>query len=174
MYAADSPLGVGAFAGRDFATGELILHFSGPEITTHSAKRYPAGHTLQINSETCVELDSPGVFLNHSCQPNTGVRGLFSAYALRPIERGEELRYDYSTTVCGRHWKMRCGCGASGCRGEIECFFRLPESLQERYVEAGIVQAFIVDQWRSAFSEYARNTEAESKRVPQYAETVCS
>ena len=174
VYEARCILGSGAFAGRDFAPGELILHFSGPEITASAGGRAEAGTALQIGPRLYIDLDSPGAFLNHSCSPNVGVRGLFSAFALRPILCGEELRYDYSTTMSDRRWKMQCACEAPGCRHEIRSFFHLPHATQRRYVEKGIVQAFIVDEWRSAACETESGRDAAGMRsCPEEVEAFC-
>jgi len=59
-------------------------------------------------------------YINHSCAPNTYMRCLANRvefYALRRIRAGEELTVDY---VDSHHdGKLRCRCGAAGCRGWI-------------------------------------------------------
>jgi hypothetical protein len=76
------------------------------------------------------------------------LRDLVSGFALRPIARGEEILYDYSTTMSEQRWTMQCQCGAPSCRGIIADFHDLPAELQRRYLAMRIVQPFIVAEWR--------------------------
>jgi SET domain-containing protein len=39
--------------------------------------------------------------------------------ALRAIEAGEEITYDYAATMHDDPWEMKCNCGALECRGTI-------------------------------------------------------
>ncbi len=64
-------------------------------------------------------------WINHSCSPNTEVdtswdpeTRIATAWwiALRDIEAGEELAYDYAFSA---HLAMPCSCRASACRGVI-------------------------------------------------------
>jgi uncharacterized protein len=150
IYVDKCPLGLGVFAARDFFEGELLFRFSGPIITLSQAvaKGEAEGNVLQIAPATYIDLEPPGVFANHGCEPNAGLRDLVSGFALRPIARGEEILYDYSTTMSEQKWTMRCHCGAPSCRGVIGDFHDLPDALQRRYLAMRIVQPFIVAEWR--------------------------
>ncbi|KAG2482940.1 hypothetical protein HYH03_018165 [Edaphochlamys debaryana] len=56
--------------------------------------------------------------INHSCDPNTQLRGL-DAVARRDIAAGEQLTIDYAT-FCTEHMApFDCECGARGCRGRV-------------------------------------------------------
>ena len=151
IYVDKCALGVGVFAARDFFEGELLFRFTGPIITLSTAieKGEAEGNVLQIAPATYIDLEPPGVFANHSCEPNAGLRDLVSGFALRPIARGEEIVYDYSTTMSEQRWTMRCHCGAPTCRGVITDFHDLPPELQRRYIAMRIVQPFIVTEWRA-------------------------
>jgi hypothetical protein len=151
IYVAKCALGRGVFADRDFQEGEFLFRFTGPVISLVQAinKGDAEGNALQIGPTTYIDLETPGVFANHSCEPNAGVRDLVSGYALRPISRGEEILYDYSTTMSEQRWSMRCRCGVPSCRGMIGDFHDLPSELQRRYLSMGIVQPFIVAELRS-------------------------
>lgn len=139
-------LGRGLFAGRSFRPGELLFHFTGPEISLPQAiaKGDTEGNALQIGPTTYLDLEPPGVFANHSCRPNAGIRHHTAAHALRAIAPGEEICFDYSTTMSERRWTLRCRCGADSCRGLITDFHDLPPALQEHYLTLGIVQPFII------------------------------
>lgn len=59
-------------------------------------------------------------FINHSCGPNTYLRVMkdrVEFYALRDINKGEELSCDYGETH--HEGKLPCKCGAKNCRGFI-------------------------------------------------------
>jgi hypothetical protein len=64
--------------------------------------------------------------------------------ALRDIAAGEELTFDYSTTMSGDDWTMACTCGSPLCRGTIAEFTKLPASLRKRYRKLRIVPAYVV------------------------------
>jgi len=70
------------------------------------------------------------------------------AVALRSIEPGEEIRFDYSTTMIQDHWTMECRCGQPTCRRVILDFHHLPPITQNRYLQLGIVQRFVVNEVR--------------------------
>jgi len=62
---------------------------------------------------------------------------------LRDIVQGEEITYDYSTTMndneekikkAGRElWTCKCSCGSKSCRGVIDQFKTLPEETKRFY-----------------------------------------
>lgn len=151
VWVGECHLGRGLFAGRNFCAGELLFRFSGPLITLTEAmsKGEAEANALQIGATTYIDLEAPSVFVNHSCQPNAGVHNGISAYALREIRKGEEICYDYSTTMSERRWTMFCRCGTPQCRGVIGDFHDLPLGLQRHYLNLGMVQPFIVEEWRS-------------------------
>jgi len=155
IYVTRCELDRGLFAGRAFSEGEFVFRFTGPAIgfADALAKGEAESNPLQIGPNLYIDTEAPGVFTNHSCEPNVGIRDACEVYALHEIQRGEELRFDYSTTMSERHWTMRCLCGTPSCRGIIGDFHDLPEDLQLRYLAMGIVQPFIVEEW------YARRTQ---------------
>ena len=78
--------------------------------------------------------DSKGIarVLNHSCQPNIGIRNAFRLIAMRDIAPDEELCYDYAMAEDGQ-WQLDCQCGSPNCRGRMAGFAALPESVRESY-----------------------------------------
>ncbi len=151
IFIADCELGRGLFAAQAFATNESILRFTGPLIGLAEAiaKGDTEGNPLQVGSADYIDLEAPGVFGNHSCEPNAGIRNDVVLVALRPIAVGEEIRYDYSTTMWEEDvpggWSMPCRCGSALCRGIVANFPTLPVELRARYLALGIVQRFIVE-----------------------------
>jgi hypothetical protein len=60
--------------------------------------------------------------VNHSCNPSLGLwqrGGDTFLWSLRPIAVGEELSFDYSTSMMDEPWDMECACGEAACRGIV-------------------------------------------------------
>lgn len=150
IFVAECELGRGLFATRDFALGETILNFTGPLISLADAiaKGDSEGNPLQIGSNQYIDLEPPGVFINHSCAPNAGIRHNTELIALQTISSGEEIRYDYSNTIWEdgpSAYTMPCRCGTAACRGIVANFRSMPIEQQRHYLALGVVQRFIVE-----------------------------
>lgn len=139
-------VGLGVFASRDLAPGEIILAIEGPIIDFAETKRRGPREcmAIQIGPDQYIDTKPPGVFVNHSCEPNAGIRQNQNLVALRKIRPGQEIRYDYSTTMEEDSFAMQCLCGAPTCREWIRDFSTLPRSLRERYLAQDIVMDFIL------------------------------
>lgn len=92
---------------------------------------------MQIGPDTWLVEDpqqpSPDDFMNHSCSPNLGfIDGSLMLYALKDIQAGEELTFDYSTAMDEVGWTLQCRCGAPNCRGVVRRYSELPKEDQER------------------------------------------
>ncbi len=145
-----SALGRGVFASQHLQPGQPILTFEGlvlapPELIALGPDRV---YALQVGSGEFLDLVPPGRYLNHSCDPNAGILNDRFLIALRPIVPGEEIRFDYSTAMREDHWTMECRCGEYLCRRVVLDFHHLPPITQNRYLQLGIVQRFIVDEVR--------------------------
>lgn len=87
-------------------------------------------------------------FFNHSCDPNSGFKGQIFLVAMRNIEAGEEITFDYAMTVSesvgsDMVFRLDCRCGSPFCRKTItEQDWMLPE-LQTRY--KGFFSQYIQD-----------------------------
>jgi hypothetical protein len=84
-------------------------------------------------------------FVNHSCNPNCGVNSQLQIIALEDIKCGDELFFDYSTSMLERYWTMKCECNTSLCRKIVADFDTLPIELQHKYIRLNVVQSFIID-----------------------------
>ncbi|TFW03471.1 SET domain-containing protein [Oxalobacteraceae bacterium OM1] len=134
----DSPVhGKGVFARRRIAPGACIIEYRGERITWEEAQRRaearggPVNHTFffTLNDGRIIDGGSRGNearFVNHACEPNCEAiehdDGRVYLYSLRPIERGEELSYNYALIYEGRHTAalkklFACRCGTPGCTG---------------------------------------------------------
>jgi SET domain-containing protein len=127
--------GRGAFATKPIRKGARIIEYLGERISAAEADaRYkggPAKHPrvllFTVDRDTVIDAGVGGNdarFINHSCEPNCEAitRGSrIWIYALRKIQIGEELTYDYSLTGGpeDRGEQKRsyaCRCGARTCR----------------------------------------------------------
>jgi SET domain-containing protein len=58
-------------------------------------------------------------YLSHSCEGNCGLDEEGDVVALRNIQKGEELSYDYALVESNPNFSMKCNCGSNTCRGVI-------------------------------------------------------
>jgi hypothetical protein len=166
-----SAIGRGVFAAQYFQPGQPILTFGGRVLTTPEmlALGTDRAYALQVGPAQFLDLTPPGRYLNHSCDPNAGILDGRSLIALRPIVPGEEIRFDYSTAMREDHWTMECRCGEYLCRRVVLDFHHLPSITQNRYLQLGIVQRFIVDEVRRR-SPARRH--AAARRRPVYRQII--
>lgn len=124
--------GLGVFANRDFKTGEVVV------IGRIIRKvRQRTNYSFQIDWNVHVDLDEPARLLNHSCEPNCGLRkNIFGGYdfvAMRKIKSGEELCWDYCMSEYKSIAVKQCRCGSKHCRGKIKGWKYLPKRVKRQY-----------------------------------------
>jgi SET domain-containing protein len=138
--------GKGVFASENINKGEAILRFMGKVITLDEAlaKGEKEANPLQIDTTKYIDIGEPGVLVNHSCNPNAGIFKTNVLVALIDIYKGEEIFYDYSTTMSENLWTMECKCLSINCRKIIKDFHYLPANVKKKYLGLGTVQNFIV------------------------------
>ena len=64
--------------------------------------------------------------------------------AIRDIEVGEEISYDYSLTSVDDDWELICQCASANCRKIIGEFRFLPAQVRQRYINLGIVPDYVL------------------------------
>ena len=149
-----SPIaGRGAFATEAIAAGEVVEVKAGHILSRAELEALPdalqeseigIAPGLHLAATTAAELDDVMLFLNHSCEPNVGVRGNVVFVAMRDIAAGEELTIDYAMIDDHDDPPMRCRCGADSCRHEITgSDWQRPE-LQHRY--GSFLSAYLLHQ----------------------------
>lgn len=131
--------GRGVFAIRKIKRGQRIIEYTGEIISVdEEAERYDdenmdRHHTFlfSIDEEKTIDagtIGSDAKYINHSCNPNCETindSDRIFIEAIRSIEPGEELTYDYLFEVdedeLTEELKERyvCRCGAPNCRGTI-------------------------------------------------------
>ena len=135
----DSPMqGLGVFATRPIPEGMRLVEYAGRRLTPAQADaHYPdmpgeRHHTFLFAIDDGIVVDAAvggneARFINHSCEPNCDAvidDGRIWIDAIRDIEPGEELAYDYAYVLDERHTpaakrRFPCHCGAGRCRGTI-------------------------------------------------------
>jgi hypothetical protein len=146
----DTQNGKGVFAGKNFDKGEIIFEFRGKFFTY---KEIPSpyseieDHYVQIGEDLYMG-PSGGIddLFNHSCHPNTGLKISDKKVFMVVIEKintGDEITWDYSTTIDEDDWEMDCNCKSENCRGRIRDFKYLPSDIQKKYLDLGIVPEYI-------------------------------
>lgn len=138
IYKAHSPIaGQGIFAGEDFKKGEFITFLRGRRLRWkyhHSSDNTKCANWFGVGRDLWIDPDFPLSHINHSCNPNTGLQGMVTLRALRPIRKGEELTFDYSSAEAEKEWTMRCHCGAPQCRKVIRSIQFLPKKTYQKYL----------------------------------------
>mgnify|MGYP000868591593 FL=1 len=130
--------GKGVYAVRPIKAGDTVLEYKGEIITWKKAlDRHPhdksqPNHTFYFHLDDGHVIDAKykgnsAKWINHSCRPNLesdqdGNRIFLKA--LRNIEVGEELSYDYGLIIDARKTaklkkEYACFCGAETCRGTM-------------------------------------------------------
>ena len=140
------PKGRGVFASRGFRAGDTLLTFKGRLCSPGEVTSFT--HAIQVDVDVFLEA-SGGVddYVNHSCEPNCGLRSSpprLDLVALRDIEPGEEITFDYSTCIVAEPEIPVCMCGAPACRGRVSSYWRLDRATRARYQRLGIVPGFVL------------------------------
>ncbi len=115
----------GVFATQPIRKGTHILEYDGPRLSKEEADiiyesrkdtyLFGVGDGTQV-----IDGHSMAMFVNHSCDPNCETAEYDDRIwiqAMRDIEPGEELTYDYY--LYDGDDEARCYCGAQACRGTM-------------------------------------------------------
>ncbi len=133
--------GKGLFAKVRIQKGEIVFVKSGHILGWGQTKKFVkelGDCYLQIYNDfylsptTKEEVQDTAIFINHSCNPNVGPDGQITFTALRDIEAGEELCYDYAMTTA-HPYKLKCNCKSKDCRKVITGNDWKHKDLQKRY-----------------------------------------
>lgn len=134
--------GLGVFAVRDFAAGEIMIPIDDSRIVDAEHPLRPelgeyGYHCDYLAGGKTVLMRFPERHINSCCNPNSYVKtidGQRHVVARRRIKSGEEITYDYIIDCHGGEvWQ--CSCGDARCRGTIvSSFFELPVDWQLEYL----------------------------------------
>lgn len=125
--------GLGVFSMVPFKKGDVAICGKPTIISTARTD-----HSFQIDFDKHVELDEPARLVNHSCDPNLGLKnnkhGGYDFIAIKNINPGEELGWDYCTTeFISIAIKNECLCENQNCRVKIKGYVALPERIKKKY-----------------------------------------
>ncbi|KAJ2949544.1 hypothetical protein O0L34_g15464 [Tuta absoluta] len=129
--------GWGVRTKETIAAGDFILEYVGEVVSDKEFKERMATRYARDTHHYCLHLDGgtvidghrvggDGRFVNHSCRPNCEMQkwtsnGTFrmALFALRDIDPGEELTYDYNFSLFNPAEGQPCKCDSIDCRGVI-------------------------------------------------------
>lgn len=119
--------GQGVFAAEPIRQRLKIGEIRGESISVTEARiratRVERVMIVELSAKKAIDFSKssdPMRFTNHSCRANARLcirQGRVEFYALRDIAPGEEITVDYGDTH--HEGRLRCRCGAPGCRGAL-------------------------------------------------------
>lgn len=145
--------GLALIASQFIQAGEKLMAFDGPEYSWgHTTLNLPNKAPLFVRDH-CIQIseghsrDSTGLarYANHCCDPNCGITERIWITAMKDIQPGTDLTWDYDMTE-DNDWRMNCTCGAENCRGLIAGYRYLPQERREAY--AGFVSSWLTEKHR--------------------------
>jgi hypothetical protein len=131
--------GHGTVATQPIAAGETVAAFGGHVVERDALDDLPPerqGRSLQIDEGlylVSATTADRGDRFNHACSPTCGLRGATVLVAMRDIEPGEELTFDYATCDGSAYDEFACACGSVSCRGKVTGNDWMRPELQLRY-----------------------------------------
>jgi SET domain-containing protein len=135
-----SPLhGMGMFAKENIKKGEIVVIKGGHILTRDQLfssgiinSYLPLDDIYFLGAMNKEEEKSIKLYINHSCDPNCGVRGEITFVAMTDIAKNTELTIDYCM-VDNEDYVIDCKCGSPECRRKISGFDWKQKKLQQKY-----------------------------------------
>eukprot|EP00298_Acanthocystis_sp_HF-20_P019984 c24512_g1_i1.p1 GENE.c24512_g1_i1~~c24512_g1_i1.p1 ORF type:complete len:174 (-),score=67.55 c24512_g1_i1:38-511(-) len=126
--------GRGVYSSKKFKKDDVVV------IGKRSQESSERTHlTLQVDTDKHFRFDMPFESVNHSCDPNCGLKanefGGYNLVAMRDIEENEEISFDYAMS----EWisiavpENGCKCNSSICRHTIQGGKYLSNELLQKY-----------------------------------------
>lgn len=115
-----SSAGLGLFATRSFKKGERIIEYFGRVISKEEEYSSKSKYLFEISSRRTIDgtqRDNFARYINHSHAPNCEpaiVKGRVWIDAVKRLEPGDELTYDYGEEYVNEHIKPY-GCRCARC-----------------------------------------------------------
>ena len=106
--------------------GARVAEYTGPRMSKDEAdaanEESPITYLFGLgDGSVVIDGHCMAMFINHSCDPNCEteeIKGRVWIKAIRKIEAGEEITYDYCLYDGGED-DATCNCGAEKCRGTM-------------------------------------------------------
>jgi uncharacterized protein len=116
----------GCYTTSQVRKGTRVAEYTGPRMSKEQAdaanEDSPITYLFGLgDGSVVIDGHCMAMFINHSCDPNCEteeIRGRVWIRAIRNIEAGEEITYDYCLYDGGDD-EAQCNCGAKKCRGTM-------------------------------------------------------
>lgn len=152
----DSPIdGMGTFAcdkiskyEEVFIKGGYILARSQMYTEKKIDSYWPISDDYVLAAKEKQDVERIKFYINHSCNPNCGIRGDIIGIAIRDIDIGEEITFDYAF-LDNEDNRFKCACGSSNCRQIITGYDWQIKEIQDRYKEYFV--AYLKDKIEKGF-----------------------
>ncbi len=156
VYKKEKGEGFAVFASEPIKKGEMLFVMGGYILTIedeNSLRGIVADKPIEISDYFSISPRKPSDipkmpqhYVNHSCNPNAGFKGQIFLVAMKTIEPGDEIVYDYAMVMHSNKnsdslFEFDCLCGSKQCRGIISENDWKKKDLQKRY--DGYFQYFI-------------------------------
>ena len=110
-------------AAATLGAGVQIFRIEGVETSAPTFASVQVGPDLHIDMDPLLDLTAqmdayPWRFMNHSCAPNCVIENR-AVFAVRMIEAGEELTFDYESNEFDMAEPFQCGCRSAACVGWV-------------------------------------------------------
>jgi uncharacterized protein len=120
-YVARANAGLGLFANKDLKKDDFIIEYTGKPLTHDEADQRGGRYLFTLNDTTVLDgtgREHTARYINHSCDPNIEAviedEEQIMFYALRDIEKDEELTFDYGEEYVEDIIKKQ-GCRCASC-----------------------------------------------------------
>jgi uncharacterized protein len=116
----------GCYTTTAVRKGTRVAEYTGPRLSKNEAdaanEESPITYLFGLgDGSVVIDGHCMAMFINHSCDPNCEteeIKGRVWIRAIRKIEPGEEITYDYCLYDGGDD-EATCNCGARLCRGTM-------------------------------------------------------
>ena len=117
----------GCYTTTRIRKGTFVVEYTGPLISPEQADEIYDGRSTTYlfglrDGKRIIDGHGTAMFVNHSCDPNCEtdeIEGHVWIIAIRDIEAGEELTYDYMLYDGSEDDPAPCFCGSKNCRGTM-------------------------------------------------------
>lgn len=137
LYISNSKIhGEGVHTKKDYKKGDTLFIIKGTKkkwIVTNQEESLFGPDWIGVSKTVWIDPVGHAKYLNHSCNPNAGIKGKVTVVALKDIKKGSEITIDYSTTEIDTLWYMKCDCGEKNCRKTVRSIQSLPKEVFEKY-----------------------------------------
>lgn len=135
---------LGAFTTQKVSSGGTLCTWAMPLVASSSLDEKQAGYGILVYDDQVIPPVNGDTsdLTNHSCEPSAAIRfalldrgshyAVADLVALRDLEEGEEITFDYASVMVDEKFSFPCRCGSASCRGRADTWWTMLISLRER------------------------------------------